>query len=302
MLLRDLDYFIALAEAGSFRRAATRMDVSQPAITKAIRRLEVELGLGLVTRSSVGAELTEAGAAFLKRASRLRQDLQDALREAADLRTRSQGLLRVGCAPSLITQFFVGTGAVVAEHRPASRFQLFVALSDLLFAKLRRGELDLVICTVPDRVDVAFETRPVGVSTLVVVASRGHALLKRKRLELSHLVDQPWILPRRGVLTRDWIDGIFARHGLPLPQVRFELDIQADPLVPMAAASSMLAVTSELPAAQLARAGLAALPMDELRWRRTVGALTRAGAPVSPLAQHFMDVLASVGTGGRGAR
>jgi DNA-binding transcriptional LysR family regulator len=149
---------------------------------------------------------------------------------------------------------------------------------------------------------VAFETRPVGISTLVVVASRGHALLKRKRLELSHLVDQPWILPRRGVLTRDWIDGIFAQHGLPLPQVRFELDIQGDPLVPMAAASSMLAVTSELPAAQLARAGLAALPIDEFRWRRTVGALTRAGVPVSPLVEHFMEVLASVGAGDMGVR
>lgn len=295
MLLRDLDYFIALSETGSFRRAAVRMDVSQPAITKAIRRLEEELGLALVVRSSLGAELTEAGAAFLRRASRLRQDIQDALREASDLRTRSQGLLRVGCAPSLLAQFFVGPGAVVAEHRPASRFQLSVALSDTLFASLRRGELDLVICSLPDRLDGALRARSVGISTLVAVASRSHVLLKRKRLELSDLVDQPWMLPRRGVLTRDWIDGIFAQHGLPLPQVRFELDIPADPLVPMAAASSILAVTSELPAAQLAQVGLATLPLEEFRWRRTVGAITRADAPASPLAEHFIDVVAAAG-------
>lgn len=295
MLLRDLDFFISLAEAGSFRRAASRVDVTQPAITKAVRRLEAELGLRLVDRSRTGAELTEAGAAFLKRARRLRQDLEDALREAADLRTRSQGLLRIGCAPSLVAQFFVGPGAVVAEQRPASRFQLSVALSDLLFAGLRRGELDLVICTLPERVDSAFEARAIGVSTLTAVASSSHPLLRKPGLQLSDLTDQAWILPRRGVLTRDWLDRVFAMRGLPLPQARVEIDFRADPLLPMAAGSTMLSVVSEPSAGGFAEAGLAALPLEELRWRRTVGALTRAGGPASPLAEHFIEVLESVG-------
>lgn len=298
MLLRDLDFFISLAEAGSFRRAASRVDVTQPAITKAVRRLEAELGLRLVDRSRTGAELTEAGAAFLKRARRLRQDLEDALREAADLRTRSQGLLRIGCAPSLVAQFFVGPGAVVAEQRPASRFQLSVALSDLLFASLRRGELDLVICTLPERVDSAFEARAIGVSTLTAVASSGHPLLRKPGLQLSDLVDQAWILPRRGVLTRDWLDRVFAMRGLPLPQARVEIDFRADPLLPMAAGSTMLSVVSEPSAGGFEEAGLAALPLEELRWRRTVGALTRAGGPASPLAEHFIEVLASAGEPG----
>ena len=68
MLLRDLDFFILLAETRSFRQAAAKTGVTQPAITKGIHRLEDELGLALFERTRTGADLTEAGSAFLRRA------------------------------------------------------------------------------------------------------------------------------------------------------------------------------------------------------------------------------------------
>lgn len=290
MLLRDLDFFILVADTGSFRGAAVQADVTQPAVTKGIRRLESELGLKLLQRSSQGTSLSEAGALFLKRARRLRNDLNDALREASDMRSRALGVLRVGVAPTLVESFFRRPGAMLLSQRPAARFSLQVALTDQLFSGLRRSELDIVVSAIPDPVDAVFKVHPIGHSRLQVVACRSHPALSAPKLSLQKLVSYQWILPRRGVLSRDWVDGVFARHGLPLPIARIELDTHTDALLPMIVGTDLLSISSDSPGHN-ALAALAAIPLDELALRRHIGALTRAGSPLSPLAQHFFEVL-----------
>lgn len=290
MLLRDLDFFIMVAETGSFRGAAVQADVTQPAITKGIRRLENELGLKLLDRSSKGTSLSDGGSVFLKRARRLRNDLNDALREASDMRSRASGLLRVGVAPTLVESFFRRPSGVLLSQRPAARFSLHIALSDDLFSGLRRGELDMVLSSIPDPVDRIFNVHPIGFSQLKVVACGAHPALSAAKLNVQQLVAYQWILPRRGVLSRDWIDGIFASRGLPLPITRIELDTQTDALLPMIVGTDLLSISSETIGHDSLEA-LAALPLEELHWRRPIGALTRIDHPLSPLAQHFLEVL-----------
>jgi DNA-binding transcriptional LysR family regulator len=291
MLLRDLEFFALVAETRSFRKAAVRASVTQPAITKGIQRLEDQLGLVLLERTRSGAELTEAGSAFLRHAHQLQRDLSDALRDAADLRSRSGGLLRVGVAPSLVVRFFRNPCAIVMTQRPAARFQLKIALSDELFASLRSGGLDLVLSSIPHPPDPAFDVRQIGFSPVNVVASKAHPLLAARCLRLEQLCDYPWILPRRGVVVRDWLDRTFASRGLKPPPVRVELDTHTDALLPIAAHSEILSVAADLPETDLRAMGLESIPLTELTWQRPVGALLRAGAAPSPLAEHFVETL-----------
>lgn len=297
MLLRDLDFFILIAETGSFRRAAAHADVTQPAITKGIKRLESELGFALLERSGKGTILSDAGASFLKRARQLRNDLNDAMREASDLRSRALGLLRVGVAPTLLETFFRQSGAILLDQRPAARFSLQIALSDELFAGLRRGDLDIVLSSIPDPVDRQFSVRPIGFSSLFVVACDAHPLRVASGLQLAQLAAYQWILPKRGVLARDWIDGVFARHGLPLPIAKIEMDTHTDALLPMIVDTELLSIASAPTGKGALCTGLSAIPLDDLRWLRKIGALTRADDPLSPLAQHFFEVLTQSGGG-----
>lgn len=291
MLLRDLEFFTLVAETRSFRQAAVRASVTQPAITKGIRRLEDELGLVLLERTRSGAELTEAGAAFLRRAHQLQRELSDALREAADLRSRNGGLLRVGVAPSLVVRFFRNPCAIVMAQRPAARFQLKIALSDELFASLRSGELDLVLSSIPQPPDPAFHVRQIGYSPVNVVAGKAHPLLAAGPLRLEQLCSYPWILPRRGVVVRDWLDRTFANQGLQPPPVRVEIDTHTDALIPIAARSEILSISTDLSQTDLRAMGLEAIPLPELNWQRPVGALLRADAVPSPLAEHVVQTL-----------
>lgn len=293
MLLRDLDFFILLAETRSFRQAAAKTGVTQPAITKGIHRLEDELGLALFERTRTGADLTEAGSAFLRRARQLQKELGEALREAADLRSRSEGLLRVGIAPSLLVRFFREPCKVVMAQRPAARFELKVALSDELFAGLAGGELDMVLSSIPQTPDPAFRVQPIGHMPLAVVAGKGHPLLEVRSLNLEQLCAYKWILPRRGVVVRDWLDRVFTSRGLPAPLVRVDMDTQTDALIPIVAGTDLLSIANGMSDAELLAVGLEAIPLPELNWVRPVGALFRANAVISPLAQRFVEVLVS---------
>lgn len=291
MLLRDLDFFVLVAETRSFRKAAERMDVTQPAVTKAIARLEKELGLGLLQRTRTGAELTEAGAAFLGRAKRVRLNLEDAIREASDIRSRYQALLRVGVAPSLLENFFRRGCAVFLRQRPAARFHLTIALSDQLFASLRRGEVDLVLSSLPEPVPADFEATGIGESSLAVVANIRHPAVAKRRLRLEQLTEYHWILPRRGVVARDWLDGLFIARELPLPVTRIEVDTVAGGLLGVAADTDLLSIAAGVSDAELRASSLAVVPLAETQWRRPVGALTRAAAAPPPLVSHFVEVL-----------
>lgn len=291
MLLRDLDYFVSVAESGSFRRAAIQADVTQPAITKGIRRLEEELGVTLLERSRKGTILTDAGSAFVKRAYQLRSNLSEAFREARDMRSRAHGLLRVGVAPSLVASYFRPACATFLRQRPAARFALQIALSDELFVGLRRGDLDVVLCSIPRSVDPLLHVHLVGASALMVVADKSHPILSAPGARLEGLGAYEWILPRRGVLARDWIDGVFTRNGLTLPITKVEMDTQTDALLPLIVGSELLTITNLPLERQALQESLALVPFEDLKWHRPVGAMTRVEDRLSPLAQYFLDVV-----------
>jgi DNA-binding transcriptional LysR family regulator len=291
VLLRDLEFFILVAETRSFRKAAERMDVTQPAVTKAVARLERELGLNLLQRTRTGADLTEAGSAFLGRARQVRLNLEDAIREASDIRSRYQALLRVGVAPSLVDSFFRRGCAVFLRQRPAARFDLTIALSDHLFASLRRGDVDLVLSSLPAPVPSDFEVTGIGESSLAVVANLRHPLLTKRRLRLEQLTGQQWLLPRRGVVARDWLDGLFISRELPLPVTKIEMDSLAGGLLRVAADTELLSIAAGVSAAELRSSQLAVLPLAETQWSRPVGALIRAVGSPPPLVSHFVEVL-----------
>lgn len=280
-----------VAETRSFRKTAERTGVTQPAVTKAIARLEKELGLTLLQRTRSGADLTEAGTAFLGRARQVRLNLEDAIREASDIRSRYQALLRVGVAPSLVDNFFRRGCALFTAQRPAARFDVTIGLSDQLFAMLRRGDVDLVISSIPNPPPPDFRVTALGESLVAVVASSTHALVKQRRLKLEQLLRYQWILPRRGVVARDWLEGLFLARELPLPVTRIDMNTLTGRWMRIAADTDLLSIAAGASEDELRGAGLAILPLAETQWQRPVGALTRAALEPPALVRDFVAIL-----------
>jgi DNA-binding transcriptional LysR family regulator len=173
--LRHLRYFVAIAEEGSFTRAAERLWVAQPGLSTQIRRLEAELGVQLFERHPRGIELTEAGRLFLERARTTLAAADAAVATGRDLETGAVGTLRLGIASgpgwrptsSLLQKF--------NHERPGVEVTVVEAHGGTLWRDLRDGRLDALLAPVGHG-SADLRTLVLGSEPWVVLIGTGHPL------------------------------------------------------------------------------------------------------------------------------
>ena len=186
MELRQLEYFVAVAEEGSFTRAAERVRVAQPGVSAQIRRLERELGAELLDRSGRTVRLTEAGEAVLPYA-------RAALAAVAGARLAVEeltGLLRGRVAVGTVTAHGVDLpGLLAAFHRdhPGVEITLTTATTDRLLEDLRGGRLDAAIVSIGEDTPPGVEIHVVEEQPIVAAVAPGHELADREVVPLAGL-------------------------------------------------------------------------------------------------------------------
>lgn len=148
MELRDLKAFVVLGERLHFGQAASRLHITQSALSKQIRRLEEEVGAPLFTRNANSTRLTELGSALLDDATQLLDDSQAWLRKAADLQAGRSGSLRIGFGASTHS-LLPGLIARFRQQRPQVRITLSDLSSHHQWQAMREGRLDLGFCRLP---------------------------------------------------------------------------------------------------------------------------------------------------------
>lgn len=145
MELRQLKYFVALADAGSMSRASTLLSVAQPAISRQLRSLEEEVGLSLFTRTGRGVELTDAGRVLLERAAPIIENVNDLVEEVRGLQGVVSGKVRVGLPPTE-SQFFAAPLVLrINKKYPNVSLQIIEAFSGDVNEWLATGRIDLAL-------------------------------------------------------------------------------------------------------------------------------------------------------------
>ena len=203
--LRQLSHFVAIAEAGSYRRAASRLFTAQPALSVSIRKLEEALGVQVFVRGNRGVALTAAGEAFLA-------DARGALGHAVQGRqsARMAGLGELG----LVRLGFVGSAAysLLPENLPrflalypSARLELVEGTTVSTLDKLRAGKLDIGI--VRTSVDEAadLDITDIQADDLIAAVPKGHPLAGRRRVALGELRNEPFI-----IFSQDYVPGLRA--------------------------------------------------------------------------------------------
>jgi LysR family hydrogen peroxide-inducible transcriptional activator len=194
MELHQLRYFVAVAETGSFTRAAEREGVTQPTLSEQILRLEGKqhgLGRRLFDRLGRKVVLTDAGHDLLGRAQAILAAVGEAERAVRD--SAEGGLLRVGAIPTLAP--FVLPRAVTRFRKahPAVRLQLKEDLTERLLADLLAGELDVGLMALPVR-DDRLHVEKLFSEPLVMALPPKHRLAGKAEVKLADVVDEPFIL------------------------------------------------------------------------------------------------------------
>lgn len=291
MRLEDLRYFVAVAEEGHVGRAAQRLGVSQPALTKGVQRLEQGMDVALFERGPKGMALTRIGSVFFERARHLCLGLDDAVQEVNDIHLGSIGTIRVGTSPLFADRLVSETFARLLRQRPGAKAQVVLGLNDTLLASLRRGELELSVNALDDAEPDDLDQLPLFNDQLCVCLREGHPLLQRRSLKLRDLADVGWALPGPEVLARRRLEARLAEHGMPLPRVVVGLNNSVTLAPSVLRDSDLLGVMSRFSLSTPAGQGLAALPMADATWPRRVGIVTRRGVNLSPLVLRFIELL-----------
>jgi len=289
--LNDIDYFLAVSEEGQVRKAALRLGISQPAVTKALQRLEKELGFALFERSVTGMTPTKVAEQFRHRTSALRGTLRDAVKEATDLHLGALGLLRVGVSPLYAQKLFVPAFLQLHRQRPAARVRASVHLNDELWRQLRQGELDLTISSLPTLVPDDFQTIELMQEDLCIVARVEHPLHRKQRLRLADLAQVQWMLPGPDVAARRHVEALLAQRGLPPPRIALEVSNTAGQMRKILRETNLVSLMSESMLAEEANDGLEVLRLNQARIHRAVGITLLKQATLQPLASRFVELL-----------
>jgi DNA-binding transcriptional LysR family regulator len=283
-----------LAEQGSIGRAADILRLSQPAISKSLRRLEDALQVRLFRRSHRGLELTAEGSALLARTRELRLSLQNVARELADLGEGRVTHLRIGVGPNFSGELLAPAVGKLMREAPRTTMQVIVSDVDEILPALRKGDLDLILNIILGEAPEGLSYVPLYEEEVVVCASASHRLAGRRRVTLADLSKERWTSSPSGLPSHQRLRQSLEQKNLSTPQIAFEsrsswLRLQ------MVAASELLLYTSE----SLVRLGRAAgyplviLPVAELAWRRPFGGIVRCQGYLPPAVQRLIDILKS---------
>ncbi|MER6583493.1 LysR substrate-binding domain-containing protein [Nonomuraea sp. NPDC001023] len=284
MELRQLEYFVAVAEERSFTRAAERVHISQSGVSAQIRQLERELGAELFDRSARVATLTVAGKAALEHARAALAAagaVGQAVGEVTDL---IRGTLTVGMVLGCtITPLFDALAAFRWAH-PGVELSLLEDNSDKLVEGVRGGALDLALIGAANGVPEGLESLTIVSERLVAAVPPEHPLAGRRRIALRDLGEHAIVCMPRGTGLRAVFDEACAAQGLR-PPIALQAGA-ADAIAGLAVRGLGVAILSESMAA-LHRDRLTALLIDDVRtpallalvWREGGGPAVRALLP-----------------------
>jgi len=288
MEFRQLELFLAAAQHGSLRAAADAADISQPALTKSIHRLEAILGVRLFERHARGIRLTGFGEALLLHAQTLQAELQHTAETMRELRSTASGLVRIGSGPSMGTTLLPRVTARLLEKGRAIRLHVRSGLNDSVLAALQAGELDFAITSMPSAPINGLVHQRLFLDRVVVVARHGHPLAARATLH--ELGGAQWVMPNRDVLTRVRLTELFQQNGMEGPDIRIETD--SIPYLLEAVAHTDL--LSFVPTQLMGGRTLVEVAVPKTAWQRTVGLSYWRRHTPTPAERLFLSVLQEV--------
>ncbi len=193
MELRQLRYFVAVGRQRHFGRAATRLRVAQPALSRQVAKLEAELGLRLLRRHARGVSLTAEGEVLLARAEALLAEADALAAEARSQRTEPQGAVSLGFSPSVAELFGGRLAALSLRRYPKLRLRIATAASPVLETWVQEGRLDAAILNGPADPS-RFLLTPLLEEPLCLIGLRDDPRLAVDRIELAALGRMPLVL------------------------------------------------------------------------------------------------------------
>jgi DNA-binding transcriptional LysR family regulator len=285
MDIAALEVFLAVAETSSFSRAAERVFLTQPAVSKRIATLETELGTPLFDRIGRGIRLTEAGRALLARAHAIVRELDDVKRSIVNLAGGIGGELRFATSHHIGLHRLPGPLQRFHDSFPGVRLDLQFMDSEKACTAVAHGDIELAIVTLPPATPARLALETVWEDPLDFVVARTHPLAAQPQVPPRALLDYPAILPGPGTYTREII---LAALGPVRDRLQIGMATNYLEVLKMLAAIGL--GWSALPRTMIDET-LAVVQIKKVTIRRRLGFVTHTARTLSNAARALIDVI-----------
>jgi LysR family hydrogen peroxide-inducible transcriptional activator len=286
MELHQLRYFCAVADTGSFSRAAERSHVSQPSLSQQIMKLEDELGTRLFDRLGRSVRLTEMGKTLLPRARTVLHELEAAKGEVIEAKDFIGGAVTIGVIPTVAPYFLPPVLTSFAKKFPQARLTVVEEITPILLDRLRAGTIDVALLALPIR-GHEFDAIPLLTEPLFAVLPKKHPLARRRTLFLKDLRKEPFLLLRDGHCFRDTVVGACDRARLN-PQIIFESG-QFSSLLSLVGTGMGVSIVPEMAVTESTSCRYIRLGDSEAT--RTIGAVVLRGRSLSRAHRGFLTLI-----------
>ena len=242
MELRQIRYFVKVAELKSFSDAAKTLYISQSTLSQQVKQLEEELGVPLLNRDSHHVTTNDFGEQFLPYATKVIQDAESCITRIKDVQNLNVGTLVIGATYSFWPVLKETVKSFMQQY-PGIKLDIICSSMEELICKLEKKEIDLALSFKPSQRYEHIESHILFTSNLCIIASADNALAKNSKIRLAELERYPLALPAKGLQARDTFDSLLYGQNFKF-DVRLEInDIQV--LLDMIRNSDMVTVLSQ---------------------------------------------------------
>ncbi|MCV3200725.1 MULTISPECIES: LysR family transcriptional regulator [Bacillus amyloliquefaciens group] len=282
----QLEYFQTLARIQHVTKAAEKLSITQPALSRSIVRLENHLGVPLFDRQGRSIKLNKYGEIFLKRVESMIQEYTEGKEEIQSLLKPDQGEVSLGFLHTLGTTIVPNLIGTFKDHYPKVQFQLNQSHSNLLLDKLKSGELDLcLLASFPAESNIMW--KPLWKEELFLFLPKNHVLAARGDITLNEIANEPFVLMKEGFALRVTLDHIFEQVHIT-PNIVFEGE-EATTIAGFVAAGLGVSILPDFKG--LDQTNIAKVRISWPRFERTIGISWIEGKYLSPVTKNFKQYI-----------
>jgi DNA-binding transcriptional LysR family regulator len=291
---RQLKAFLAIVETGSLGRAADVLHLTQPALSRVVKRMETQLKVPLFERRSNGMELTSFGQALLPYATHLTEEAALAIEEINVRLGMGRGTIRVGSVASAAVTVLPAIVEHLYAQWPNLRVQIMEAVEDKLALALTSGEIDVALSgPMPESEEIMQVGEHRFNDRFTVIAAASHPLQRKGLLELTELLALPWVMPQPDAEPRKKFDALIYRLGVEPPSVIVETRSPSTTKAIVAQTHFLGWLPEPLFAAEQAAGLIRPLHCPELTLARRFFVYRRRRNFMSPPLAEFLNALRS---------
>ncbi|MGM0900575.1 MAG: LysR family transcriptional regulator [Bacillota bacterium] len=283
---QQLTYFKTVGEMQHFTRAAEKLFISQPTLSRSIAKLEKEIGVPLFERKGRQVILNQYGQIFHKRVTRAIQEIIEGKQEILDLVDPNYGNLSIGFLKSLGSSSFPGFINIFLKEFPNIQFQFYQNPTNIMLEQLEKGEIDFCLSSISETKE-QIQWEHLWSEEIFVYVPEKHRLANYETISLDEIAEEKFIAAKTGYSLRTLSDELFKKKGIT-PKITFEGE-EVVTIMGFVAANLGVTLLPKLLGVNIPN--VRRLKITDLKCERSIGLAWNKERYLSPVAKRFQQFI-----------